>query len=261
MPWKRATFKDQRVWAQVDRSGAPALDGGRLPVRYAAAAGARVYLATASRVAIEAGAPIEDLPFGTDAPAAAEERPAGRSGRGSGFGKAGTRTRAQAEAARDHAHARLAEVGAGTAVCWTDGACKGNPGPAGSGAVVVLPDGRRAESSRALGVATNNVAELTAIGMALDLLEESGVSVLDPAVVYTDSSYARGVLSLGWKAKANQQLIADLKERLRRRPTVRIEWVAGHVGVADNERADALANAGVAGRTSSTGFVAADRAG
>jgi ribonuclease HI len=268
MPWKRATFKDQRVWAQVDRSGAPALDGGRLPVRYSATAGAKVYLATAARVAFEDAAPIEDLPFGTDAPASGEPgdkpgaRPGGKGakGRGSGFGKAGTRTAAQAAAAKADATDRIAAVGPTTARCFTDGACKGNPGPAGSGVVVVLPDGRRAEASRALGVATNNVAELTAIGMALELLDGAAFSALDPAVVYTDSSYARGVLVQGWKAKANVELITDLKARLRRRPSLRIEWVAGHVGLADNERADALANRGVAGQTATLPFPPAPEA-
>jgi ribonuclease HI len=256
MPWKRATFKDQRVWAQVDRAGAPALDGGRVPIRYQATAGASVYLATAGRVALEPDAPLEDLPFGTDAPAKGEAKPAAKkgAGRGSGFGSASSRTAAQAAAAKADAHARIDAVSAAAAKCFTDGACKGNPGPAGSGVVVVLPDGRRAEACRSLGRATNNVAELTAIGMALELLDAASFSVLEPAVLYTDSSYAKGVLVQGWKAKANTELISDLKARLRRRPMLRIEWVAGHVGLADNERADALANRGVAGATESTPF-------
>jgi ribonuclease HI len=256
MPWKRAAFKGQRVWAQVDRAGAPALDGGRLPVRYQATAGASVYLATADKVTFEPGAAVEDLPFGTDAPSKGEGKPAAKngSGRGSGFGSANQRTAAQAAAAKADAHARIAAVAPSAAKCFTDGACKGNPGPAGAGVVVVLPDGRRAEASRALGRATNNIAELTAVGMALELLDAVGFSALDPVVLYTDSSYAKGVLVQGWKAKANVELITDLRDRLRRRPTVRIEWVAGHVGLADNERADALANEGVAGTTRTRPF-------
>jgi ribonuclease HI len=263
MPWKRAMFKEQRVWAQVDRAGATVLDGGRVAIRYAATAGAKVYLATAGRVAVEPDAALEDLPFGTDAPTRAEESaapkkagPGGKS-RGSGFGSAGTRTKSQADAARADAHRRIGEVPAGTALCFTDGACKGNPGPAGSGVVVVLPDGRRGEACRALGHATNNVAELTAVGMALDLLDAAAFSVLSPAVLYTDSSYARGVLVQSWKAKANTELIVGLRDRLRRRPMLRIEWVAGHVGLPENERADELANRGVAGRTEATPFPAA----
>ncbi|MCB9686538.1 MAG: reverse transcriptase-like protein [Alphaproteobacteria bacterium] len=149
---------------------------------------------------------------------------------------------------------RLARLSPDTTRCFTDGACKGNPGPAGSGAVVELPDGRRAEAARALGRATNNVAELTAIGMAIDLLEAAEITPISPVVIFTDSSYAEGVLKKGWKAKANTELILELRQRLRGRSGTRLEWVAGHVGVAGNERADQLANAGVAGRSFATPF-------
>ena len=63
--------------------------------------------------------------------------------------------------------------------------------------------------------------------------------------LFTDSQYALGVLTKGWKAKANQELIAEVKAALRPWKQLTVEWVAGHVGVADNERADALARRGV----------------
>src|SRR5690606_34207502 len=113
----------------------------------------------------------------------------------------------------------------------------------------VLPDGRRGEASRSLGRATNNVGELVAIGLALDLLEEAGVPRETPVALFSDSSYANGVLTRGWKAKANTELIADLRAQLKRWPGVTVHWVAGHVGIADNERADELANRGVSGIT------------
>ena len=121
----------------------------------------------------------------------------------------------------------------------------GNPGPAGAGCVVRLPDGRLLEASRALGMATNNVGELTAIAMALDLLDTHGHPKDVPAHVLTDSQYARGVLVEGWKAKANQELVASTRTRLRQRKAV-LHWIAGHVGIPENERADVLANQGVA---------------
>jgi ribonuclease HI len=253
MPWRKASFKDGTVWAQVGADGAPALDGGRQPIRYSKSAGAKVYLATAANVAIDPASASEELPFGVDA----EEKPAkgaAKSGKakGSGFGKAGTRTAAQADAARADATRRIGALPAGTIACYTDGACHGNPGPAGSGVVVVLPDGRRAEASKALGRSTNNVAELTAIEMALELLDQAEVGYGVAAVVFTDSSYARGVLVQGWKAKANTELILSIRGKLRARPAVRIEWVAGHAGVAGNERADVLAGNGVRGLTTST---------
>ena len=242
--WRRARFKDKDIWAAVDGSGALRIEGGRVAIRYSGSAGAKLYRAGASGVAVAAESAPEDLPDGVSADAPKTQTP-----RGSGFGKAGTRTKAQATAAADEAQRLLDALPEGTIVAFTDGACKGNPGPAGSGAVVELPDGRRIEASRALGRGTNNVAELTAIGLALDLLEQAGIEPTAPVALLTDSSYANGVLCKGWKAKANTELIAELRRRMRARPGLEVHWVAGHVGVAGNERADELANRGVAGET------------
>lgn len=246
MKWKRATFKDGQVWARVGDDGALAVEGGRVAIRYSDKPGAKIYRAGASRLGLVAGAPAQELDEGVSADAA---KATGRTKKGSGFGKAGTRTAAQAAAAAQDARSRLEALEPGTAVAFTDGGCKGNPGPAGSGVRLELGDGRVAEASRSLGRATNNIAELTAIDMALDLLDEAGVAADAPVVVFSDSSYARGVLVQGWKAKANRELILGLRQRLGDRPGVELQWVAGHAGVAGNERADALANAGVAGST------------
>jgi ribonuclease HI len=252
MPWRRADFKDQKVWVEVDASGTPKAAGGRVPIRYNTRPGAKVYQAGASRVAVEAGAPIEALDEGTPAPppspAAPGEAPAAGApaSRGSGFGKAGTRTQAQAALAQDAAQALIAKLrGQGAVVCFTDGACKGNPGPAGSGVVVEPPEGPVRERSVSLGRATNNIAELTAIEVALELLDELAVPPTAAVAIFTDSKYSDGVLAKGWKAKANTELVARIKARLAQRKGARIHWIAGHVGVEGNERADVLANAGV----------------
>jgi ribonuclease HI len=144
-------------------------------------------------------------------------------------------------------------------IAYTDGACRGNPGPAGSGVVIELPDGGRIEASRALGDATNNIAELTAVAVALELLDQAAVRADAPVVVFTDSKYADGVLCRGWKAKANTALVAAIKQALARRPGTALHWLAGHVGIEGNERADELANEGVAGisATASTAAPAA----
>lgn len=236
------------MWVEVDASGALLATGGRVRMRYSASEGARLYRAAVANVAVIGSGGAEDLPPGDDAAPRASSRDPATGGRGSGFGSAGTRSRAQAAAANAHAQGRIAALAEGTIVVFTDGSCRGNPGPAGSGAVVQLPDGRCGEWARALGRATNNVAELTAIEMALELLDEADIAPEAPVVVFSDSSYARGVLTQGWKAKANQELIRQIKARLAARPGVALQWVAGHVGIAGNERADALANAGVAGR-------------
>lgn len=253
MSWRRARFRGDRVYVEVDEAGQIVASGGRVTIRYDARPAARLYRAGADRVQVEPDAAQVELPAGTDPDEAPVTRAAPAS-RASGFGSAGTRTAAQARAAADHARQRIADLPPGTVIAFTDGSCQGNPGPAGSGAVVLLPDGRRAEASLSLGPATNNVAELSAIGLALDLLDEAAIPPEAPVVIFTDSNYTNGVLTQGWKAKANQELVAGLRLRLRARRGARITWVAGHAGVEGNERADELANEGVAGRTARTPF-------
>ena len=63
--------------------------------------------------------------------------------------------------------------------------------------------------------------------------------------VYTDSAYSIGVLSKGWKAKANQELVARIRRRLAAYPNVAFVKVSGHAGVPENERCDELARAAV----------------
>jgi ribonuclease HI len=124
-----------------------------------------------------------------------------------------------------------------TAIAYTDGACSGNPGPAGLGYVVVFPDGKRIQRGEPLGMATNNIAELTAILRVLELIDNPS----SPVVIHTDSAYSIGVLSLGWKAKANKELIFKIKQRLSQLPAVTLQKVKGHAGVPENELVDHLA--------------------
>ncbi len=253
MAWARASFKGQSVWAEVDAEGAPVVTGGRIAVRYSDKAGATIYQAGASRVEPSGKPPVE-LPPGAAAPESpadaprpaspAGASPGARSGRGSGFGSAGTRTAAQTTAAKAAASAQVSAA-ANAVRCFTDGACTGNPGPAGAGLHVKFPDGRVVERHKALGFATNNVGELAAIEMALDELDVAAVEPGAAVVIFSDSQYAKGVLTQGWKAKANVELITAIRTRLRSRPGATLQWVAGHVGLAENERADALARKGV----------------
>jgi ribonuclease HI len=239
MPWKPAQFKGKKVWVEVEASGKPVVKGGRMPMRYSAASGSKIYNAGVSGVMM-----LDEPAIEMDAGVAADSAKSASS-RGSGFGKAGTRTESQAAAARVAAGELLASFHRDAVVCFTDGACQGNPGPAGSGAVVKLPDGRVLERHLALGRATNNIGELKAIDLAMDLLDEGQVSGDAPVEILTDSKYVHGLLQLGWKGKANQNIITAIKSRLRSFSNVRIHWIAGHVGIPENERADALANRGV----------------
>ena len=123
---------------------------------------------------------------------------------------------------------------------WTDGACTGNPGPAGLG-VLYRYQGEVREVSEYLGHGTNNIAELTAILRGLQLVEDSGT----PVDVMTDSAYCHGLLTKSWKAKKNQELVAELRAEARRFGDLRIVKVPGHSGVPDNERADELATGAI----------------
>jgi len=239
VPWVRARFKDKDIWAEVDASGALKASGGRVAIRYSESAHAKVYRAGAAGVAVASGATPKEIAGGKSADGAK------KSSRGSGFGKAGTRTAAQAAAAKVSALDYIRSLPEGTVKAFTDGACKGNPGPCGAGAVAVLPDGKTLEASRALGKGTNNIGELTAIGLALDLFEQAEVPTDARVVLFTDSKYSLGVLTQGWKAKANKALITGLKRRLSGWSNLEIRWVAGHVGIPENERADELAGVGV----------------
>ena len=120
---------------------------------------------------------------------------------------------------------------------FTDGSCRGNPGPTGLGAVIMEGEDVQ-ELSEYLGHGTNNIAELTAILRALEEIDDTTKTVH----LYTDSTYAIGVLAKGWKAKANGELIKRLRLRASHFSDLTLFKVKGHVGHALNERVDLLAN-------------------
>jgi ribonuclease HI len=137
---------------------------------------------------------------------------------------------------------------ADSVVIYADGACRGNPGPGGWGALLALGD-REKELYGAELETTNNRMELTAVIRALEALKRRV-----RADIYTDSQYVRlGILEWmpQWKARAwrtadrkpvkNQDLWMRLDE-LAAGHDLNWHWVKGHSGVAGNERVDALAN-------------------
>jgi len=134
---------------------------------------------------------------------------------------------------------------------YTDGACSGNPGPGGWGAVL-LWNGKSREISGGQATTTNNQMELMAAITALEALKEPCIVEL-----YTDSVYVRDGISRwidnwkrnGWRTAAKQSVKnAELWQRLdvaRQRHEVHWHWIKGHAGSQYNEQADALARAGV----------------
>ena len=139
---------------------------------------------------------------------------------------------------------------------YTDGACSGNPGPGGWGALLIARDGdtviKERELSGGEADTTNNRMELLAAISALDALERAS-----RLTVVTDSSYVKDGLTKwihgwkrnGWRTAAKKPVKnEDLWKRLdaaAARHQVTWEWVKGHAGHVENERADELARAGM----------------
>ncbi|ACN16306.1 RnhA2 [Desulforapulum autotrophicum HRM2] len=121
---------------------------------------------------------------------------------------------------------------------YTDGACSGNPGPAGSGVVVIQNDIIVHEISESLGPATNNIAELTAIKLGIEFVKDHHET---PVTLYTDSRYAIGILTMNWKAKANVELVESIRKLMKPFKRLKVVHVKGHSGHPGNERADLLA--------------------
>ena len=136
-------------------------------------------------------------------------------------------------------------------VVYTDGACKGNPGPGGWGALLIA-GGREKELCGGESATTNNRMELTAVIRALEALNA-------PCEVdlHTDSQYVKNGIETwihGWKRNGwktadrkpvkNAELWREL-DALASRHRIRWHWVRGHADSEGNHRADALANRGV----------------
>lgn len=131
---------------------------------------------------------------------------------------------------------------------YTDGACSGNPGPGGWGALLRY-NGHEKELSGGELETTNNRMELMAAIMALESLKRHCTVEL-----YTDSVYVKSGITewlAGWKAKNwknGKVKNRDLWERLdkaNQRHSVSWHWVKGHAGHPENERADQLARDGI----------------
>ena len=139
-----------------------------------------------------------------------------------------------------------------TVSLYTDGACKGNPGKGGWG-VLMRYGSHEKELFGGEAHTTNNRMELTAIIQGLAALKRPCA-----VVIYTDSQYVKngmeqwihGWKKNGWKTASKQPVKnEDLWQQLDRLATqhqIQWQWVRGHAGHTENERADALANQGVA---------------
>jgi ribonuclease HI len=218
LEWKRMRFKKNKVWLAMGPDGKPVEKNSKVLIKYQLEQDYEYWVKPASVKEIEVAAATPETPAS------------------SGDAEAGPGQKKRPAAAGQIAEANAADV----LSIYTDGASCGNPGPAGIGALMHYR-GHIKELSESIGIATNNVAELKAVEVALAAVNRFDL----PVRIFTDSSYVYGVLSLNWKAQKNQAQIALLKKTMARFADLRIVKVKGHAGLEGNERADQLAVAAI----------------
>ncbi len=215
MPWKLYEFKGQEVFVRILPSGKPIVHHGRAELRYKLGASKSYRASPENLVDIQGDVVADEAMTGSPSGSARSNPP-----------------RTEPEKPADE----------NTLVIYTDGACSGNPGPAGIGVWLRRP-GEQVEISEFLGSGTNNIAELTAILRGLQAVRAD--EKMSRIHLYTDSGWSLGVLIQGWKAKANLEIIAEIQELMRTLPNLELLKVRGHAGIEGNEEADNLATMAV----------------
>jgi ribonuclease HI len=218
--WKRMVFKKNKIWLAIDQNQNPITKNGKVLIRYQLDQDYE-YWVLSNNIK-----PIDSLQ-------SKEETEKGEKSTKKTPKQKGTKTKSDTKF--------LVETSCDDAInIYTDGASSGNPGPSGIG--VVLRFGKHEkEISRYIGITTNNMAELEAIRSGLKAVKKSNL----PVRVFTDSRYAYGVLTQGWKAKKNQDIIESIKKMLSKFNDLKFIKVKGHVGIEGNERADFLATSAI----------------
>ena len=123
---------------------------------------------------------------------------------------------------------------------YIDGACSGNPGPAGIGVLVCEGQKPILRISKYLGDVTNNIAELESLKIALQNL-----SPKDNIKIYLDSQYVIGLMTDNWKAKANKELVQFVRSDLKRFHHLKFIKVKGHSDNNGNAAADKFATGSI----------------
>ena len=211
--WVRMRFKKNKVWVALGASGQPQVEDGKVLIKYQLDQPHEYRVHSRHVHALESAAVS-----GTTEPDPVSTPPENGTFR---F----THNNGEAN--------RVVHV-------YTDGASSGNPGPSGIGVLLRYGDHEK-EVSTYIGVATNNIAELEAIRVGLSLIRNHNL----PIRVYTDSSYALGLLAKGWKATKNKELVANLRKMVSQFKDIQFVKVKGHSGDVGNERVDELATAAI----------------
>lgn len=206
-------FKENKVWLATDQSGKPVVKNGKVLIKYQLDQDYEYWVHQNKVTSLESFQPETKVP--------SKKKSA----------KKPPKTKSAQETETFDATAYD-----GAVRIYTDGASRGNPGPSGIGVVLQYGEHQK-EISRNIGIATNNIAELEAIRAGLLELKNTDL----PVRVFTDSSYAYGVLTLGWKAKKNTEMVRSIRKTIAKFKDLKIIKVKGHVGIEGNERADLLA--------------------
>ncbi len=217
MNWKRMRFKNNKVWLALDQNQRPVVKNGKVLIKYQLDQDHEYWVHQKNVKPID--------------PSQSETKDPEKKKSGKKPSKNNTKQEIMT----------IDETVCDDAVCiYTDGASSGNPGPSGIGIVLSFGEHEK-EISRYIGIATNNIAELEAIRTGLLELKNTDL----PVRLFTDSSYAYGVLVLGWKARKNQDIIRSIIKIIPKFNDLKIIKVKGHSGIEGNERADFLATSAI----------------
>jgi ribonuclease HI len=216
--WKRMSFKGNKVWAEIDESGNLKVKNGKVLIKYNLKQNYQYLVKTENL-----------LPESQAVPGSKSST---RRSASKKFEKKGNSSDSDSDMDKNLPDKCIR--------IYTDGASSGNPGPAGIGILLIYGENRK-EISSFIGRATNNIAELTAVKVALQTVKKFEL----PVRIFSDSSYVIGVLTKNWKAKANQELIMEIKKLMRNFQDISFIKVKGHAGIKENEVADFLATSAI----------------
>ena len=218
--WKRMSFKGNKVWVPVDENGTLQVENGKVLIKY--------------NLKQDYEYRVKPESLKSDAPENLVKKKTKTSSKAAPKKKTVAKTTSDAnDDTPPHDTPDIIHV-------FTDGASSGNPGPSGIG-VFLRYNEHEKKISRNIGHGTNNIAELEAIKTGLLEIKNRNL----PIQLYTDSSYALGLLSKGWKPKKNQELVESIKVLLKSFPKLSLIKVKGHSGIPGNEMADELATSAI----------------
>ncbi|WP_299979867.1 ribonuclease HI [Desulfobacula sp.] len=214
--WKRMSFKSNKVWVQTDANGDLLVEKGKVLIKYNLKQDYEYRVKPESLKSEDQAIPAKKK--------STSQQPSSIHQSGKLLKKKDTET----------------DLPDNCIKIYTDGASSGNPGPSGIGILFIYGENKK-EISKYIGKATNNIAELTAIKVALAELKRVDL----PVRIFSDSSYSIGLLTKNWKPKKNQELVFEIRALMDKFCDLAFIKVKGHSGIKENEVADFLATSAI----------------